>query len=162
MRWRRQQALKKTPMSAGSVAVGFWGCGARMVASGIGASMFNIVATFCPLARPAARHCRVTPIDRQKFGAPAVAAIRPVRNAKMVGWSSAPAHTGVSSAVSDIRTVSVKRRYLHWQVLRGSRSHGAEIRLAPGAQLCPFRIVTDGNGLWHHSAAAKPCRSLKR
>ena len=147
MRLLRRQARKKTPMSAGNAADVCWACGAKMVGFGIAASMFNIVATFCPLARPAARHCRVMRMDRQKFDAPAVPAIRLVRNAKMAGWSIAPAHTGVSSAVSGIQPVSVKRRYRQWQVLQASRSHGAEIWLAPGAQLCPFRIATDANGL---------------
>ena len=133
----------------------------RMVASGIAASISSIVATCCLPARPASRHCRVTPIDRQKFGAPAVPAIRPVRNAKMAGWWSAPAHTGVSSAVSGIRPAWVRRKYRQWQVLQANRSYGTDIWLAPGAQLRPFRIATDGHGIWHHTAAAKPCRSLK-
>jgi hypothetical protein len=132
-----------------------------MVASGIAASISSIVETCCLPARPAAQPCRVALKHRQKFDAPAVPAIPPVQNAKMAGWSSAPAHTGVSSAVCGIQPVLVKRRYRQWQVLQANRSHGADIWLAPGAQLCPFRIATDGNGLWHYPAAAKPCRSLK-
>jgi hypothetical protein len=32
---------------------------------------------------------------------------------------------------------------------------------AKGAQLCPFRIATDGAVACHHLRAAHPCRSLK-
>ena len=138
-----------------------WACGATMVASGIAASISSIAETCCLPACPALRHCRVMRMDQQKFDAPAVPAIPLVQNAKMAGWWSAPALTGVSPAVSGIRPAWVKRRYRQWQVLQASRSHTADIWLAPGAQLWPFRITTVGNGLWNHAAAAKPCRSLK-
>ena len=34
-------------------------------------------------------------------------------------------------------------------------------RASPSAQLCPFRIATDGNALWNHQRAENRCGSLK-
>ena len=132
MRWQRQQALKKTPMSAGSVVAGCLACGARMVASGIAASISSIVETCYLPARAAAQPCRAALTDRQKFDAHVAPAIPPVQNAKMAGWWSAPALTGVSSVVSGIRPAWANRRCRQSQVSQASRSQSVENSLRGG------------------------------